>query len=63
MDSLRNIEVKTNNPAFSQSLFSLQRSEHAAVQINERIILLGGFDSTIMKTGETVGEGKAQIGK
>ena len=55
MDSLRNIEVKTNNLASSQSLFSQGRSEHAAVQINEKIFILGGDESK--RTGEIVGEG------
>ena len=59
MDSLRNIEVKTNNLASSQSLFSQGRKEHAAVQINERIILLGGSGSVTNAqiSGEIVKEG------
>ena len=60
MDSLRNIEVKTNNLASSQSLFSQPRMDHGAVSINERIFILGGVFST--KTGEIVGDGKTQIG-
>ena len=71
MDSLRNIEVKTNNLASSQSLFSQPRMGHGAVSINERIFILGGVDNQnpdggdIVKTGEVVeeGDGKAQLGK
>ena len=54
MDSLRNIEVKTNNLASSQSLFSQGRMWHTSVQINEKIILIGGDQS---ETGEIVKEG------
>ena len=61
MDSLRNIEVKTDHLSSSQSLFSQERMWHAAVQINERIFILGGVDNS-MKTGEIVGDGKTQIG-
>ena len=57
MDSLRNIEVKTDNLASSQSLFSQQRWYHAAVSISNKIILVGGWYSS----GEIVNEGKAQI--
>ena len=60
MDSLRNIEVKTNHLAFSQSLFRQERRAHAAVSINNKIFILGGLDST---GGELVNEGKAQIVK
>ena len=61
VDSLRRLEVKTNNHlASSQSLFSQKRWNHAAVTINKRIIILGGKES--MKTGEIVGDGEAQIG-
>ena len=58
MDSLRNIEVKTNNLASSQSLFSQQRWYHAAVSINDKIILVGGRDSSSKRSGEIIGEGK-----
>ena len=61
MDSLRNIEVNTNNLVSSQSLFSQERILHAAVSIKERIFILGGVDNS-MKTGEIVGDGKPQIG-
>ena len=61
MDSLRNIEVKTNHLAASQSIFSQPRFAHAAVSIKERIFILGGVDNS-MKTGEIVGDGKPQIG-
>ena len=64
MDSLRNIEVKTNNLVSSQSLFSQERILHAAVSIKERIFILGGGrEEESMKTGEVVEEGKAQLGK
>ena len=59
MDSLRNIEVKTDNLASSQSIFSEERSGHAAVSINNKIIILGGSRSE--RSGEIVNEGKAQI--
>ena len=61
MDSLRNIEVKTNHLASSQSLFSQERFDHAAVSINKRIIILGGYGSSSERSGEIVNEGKAQI--
>ena len=54
MDSLRRLEVKTNNLASSQSLFSQGRMWHTSVQINEKIILIGGDQS---ETGEIVKEG------
>ena len=54
MDSLRKLEVKTNNLASSQSLFSQGRMWHTSVQINEKIILIGGDQS---ETGEIVKEG------
>ena len=54
MDSLRRLEVKTNNLAYSQSLFSQGRMWHTSVQINEKIILIGGDQS---ETGEIVKEG------
>ena len=60
MDSLRNIEVKTNHFASSQSLFSQERRAHAAVSINNKIILVGGWGSG-QNSGEIVNEGKAQI--
>ena len=61
MDSLRNVEVKTNHLASSQSLFSKEREYHAAVSINNKIILLGGYFVSSQKSGEIVNEGKAQI--
>ena len=62
MDSLRNIEVKTNNLASSQSLFSQGRRYHAAVSINNKTIIVGGSDSrSSYKSGEIVNEGKTQI--
>ena len=62
MDSLRNIEVKTNHIASSQSLFRQERESHAAVTINNKIILLGGWgDNSNERSGEIVNEGKAQI--
>ena len=62
MDSLRNIEVKTDDLASSQSLFSQERSRHAAVSINNKIIIVGSsYDSSSHKSGEIVNEGKAQI--
>ena len=51
MDSLRNIEVKTENLA--SSLFSRERFEHAAVVINDKLILVGGWGSSI-RSGEIV---------
>ena len=56
MDSLRNIEVKTNSFASSQSLFSQERYAHAAVTINNKIIIVGGRDSS-ERSGEIVNEG------
>ena len=61
MDSLRKIEVKTNILASSQSFFSQERMDHAAVTVNERIFILGGGGDG--KTGEIVGDGKTQIEK
>ena len=61
MDLLRNVEVKTDDLASSQSLFRHGREYHAAVSINNKIILLGGYSSSSDKTGEIVNEGKAQI--
>ena len=61
MDSLRNIEVKTDHLASSQSLFSQERYYHAAVSINNKIILVGGGDNSSSRSGEIVNEGKAQI--
>ena len=61
MDSLRNIEVKTNHLAFSQSLFRQERYFHAAVSINNKVIIVGGWSSSSDRSGEIVNEGKAQI--
>ena len=51
MDSLRNIEVRTENLA--SSLFSRERFVHAAVVINDKLILVGGWGSSI-RSGEIV---------
>ena len=59
MDSLRKLKVKTNNLASSQSLFRQERHGHAAVSINNKIIIVGGWDDS--RSGEIVNEGKAQI--
>ena len=55
MDSLRNNEVETDkcaNASF-QSLFSQERFVHAAVSINNKIIILGGWGRSI-RSGEIV---------
>ena len=51
MDSLRNIEVRTENLA--SFLFSRERFVHAAVVINDKLILVGGWGSSI-RSGEIV---------
>ena len=57
MDSLCNIEVKSDHLASSKSLFSQERSVHAAVVLQtkrqEKIFLIGGFGNS-SRTGEIV---------